>query len=106
MYPTRKRSALAAAVTTMAIAGPVAGASAATPVLPAALPATGLPAFTFPPLSFTAPSVHIATVIGPTIIGSIVFEGPGAAGQVAAGAPQAISLLSTQGGGTAALGGQ
>jgi hypothetical protein len=58
-----------------------------------------------PLLSFTGPSVHIATVLGPTIIGSVVFEGPGAAGQVAAGAPQAISLLSTQGGGTAALGG-
>src|ERR1700716_3047367 len=95
---TRKRFALATAVSTMAIAGPVASASAATPFFPAALPltlphlpATGFPAFTPTPLAFTGPSVHIATVIGPTIIGSVVFNGPGAAGQVAAGAPQAIS---------------
>jgi hypothetical protein len=112
MHLTRRRlAALAATVSTMAVAFPVASASAAIPAFPTGLPfpvpsypATGLPAFSPPPLSFTGPSVHIANVIGPTIIGSVVMEGPGAAGQVAAGAPQAISLLSTTAGPTVANG--
>jgi hypothetical protein len=96
----RRLAVLLGAVGAIAAAGPVASASAQTPTLPA----TTLPAFTPGVLSFVGPSAHIANVLGPTIVGAIVFEGPGAAGQVAAGAPQAISLLSTMGGGTGAFG--
>jgi hypothetical protein len=97
----RRLAALAATVSSLAVVLPASSASAQTPALP---PLPTLPAFTPPPLSFVAPSVHVATVIGPTIIGSVVMEGPGAAGQVAAGAPQAISLLSNTGGPTVASG--
>jgi hypothetical protein len=92
----RRLAALAATVSSLAFAVPATTASAQLPALPT-LPTTPLPAFNPVGLSFVAPTVHIATVLGPTIIGSVVMEGPGAAGQVAAGAPQAISLLSNSG---------
>jgi hypothetical protein len=92
MSPTAKRLAALAAVATMGVAAPVAGASAATPPLPfaglpfagtglpgggfpgggfpgAGLPGGGLPAFDAVPLTFVGPSIgQIAAVIGPTVI--------------------------------------
>jgi hypothetical protein len=78
----RRRAVSAAGViAALAIAAPVAGASAATPLSLPALPAfhvpafAGLPAFTPAPLSFVGPSVgQVAVAIGPTVIGS-VFNG-------------------------------
>jgi hypothetical protein len=75
----KRRAATAAGViTALAIAAPVAGASAATPrdfglgALPA-FPA--LPGYTPAPLGFVGPSVgFVAVAIGPTVIGS-VFNG-------------------------------
>lgn len=78
-----KRCAVSATgvVAALAMAGPVAGASAATPTWPAvpplpALPSLGsLPAFQPAPLSFVGPSIgSIGVAIGPTVIGS-VFNG-------------------------------
>jgi hypothetical protein len=79
MNSTVKRLTAVAAVATMAIAIPVAGASAATtPAAPPAnlafalpsLPAVpDLPAFTPAPLSFVAPAVGgLSVAIGPTVI--------------------------------------
>jgi hypothetical protein len=77
--PLKRRTVWATGVVTaLAIAAPVAEASAdPTPALP--LPAAGalpaLPAFTPAPLSFVGPSLaHIGAAIGPTVIGS-VFNG-------------------------------
>jgi hypothetical protein len=70
-------------IAALAITGPVAGASAATPTWPAfpaytfpSLPHIGsLPAFQPAPLSFVGPSIgSIGVAIGPTVIGS-VFNG-------------------------------
>jgi hypothetical protein len=100
-------AALAATVSTLAIGIPAAGASAALPATLPGLPSLsvpGLPALALPPLSFSDPSARVSSVVGPTITDSIVSEGPGAAGQVAAAAPQSISLLSTTAGPTIANG--
>ncbi|MEA2212434.1 MAG: hypothetical protein QOF83_2382 [Solirubrobacteraceae bacterium] len=70
-------------VAALAITGPVAGASAATPAwptlptyaFPSLPPISSLPAFQPAPLSFVGPSIgSIGVAIGPTVIGS-VFNG-------------------------------
>ena len=76
---TRRAVSAAGVITALAVAAPLAQASAATPVVPlppSALAALGsLPAFNPVPLSFVGPSVgSIGVAIGPTVIGS-VFNG-------------------------------
>jgi hypothetical protein len=109
MILTNKRlAALAATVGALAIGVPAEGATAqVTPGLPG-FPA--LPAFPTWPIPAVAPvtsgvtGVRIATVVGPTVTGGALIQGIGAGGQVAAAAPQAISLLSNTAGPTVAVG--
>jgi hypothetical protein len=113
MILTRKRlAALAATVSTLAVVVPAASASAQVPAFPGvgSLSAPGFGGLGFPsfptpaPETFSGVGARIATVIGPVITGGVLAQGPGAGGQVAAAAPQAIALLSNTAGPTVAVG--
>jgi hypothetical protein len=71
---TRYAAALAGVAAALAIAAPIADASATT--TPAAFPGFPLPAFAgVPPSSVGPPAGSMAVAVGPTIIGA-VFNGP------------------------------